>query len=872
MSAPISYPQPSVPKPRVLVVDDERIVAEDISECLGNMGCDIVGVAMTGADAIALARRHRPDLVLMDVCLAGDMDGIQAATLIRDELEIPAVFLTAYSDGGVLTRSKLADPAGYIVKPFEETNLRSTVEIALHKSSMERSLRQNHEWFVTILASMGDGVLVADAQGMVRFMNPAAEQLTGWDSFRVLGRQATHVLPLYDARTGDRRPHPVESAGEQRDHADTLLLRADGSTMAIDLSSAPVRNRHAEITGTVLIFRDVTSARQTTEQLRQYQQHLESMVQDRIAEVRDTNQRLLAEVEDRRRAEQALASRARLESIVASISGSFLELAPWDVHRGLSGALGRVGTGISADAAVLYLVQANGAEITAEHEWCASPVIASAGPQSWPFTAEPVEGARRHLLHYPAPTAVRAQHRLAQEIATRRRAHALVLVPLIEQDRLMGYLGVEARSPRAWTTEEIDLLWMVAHPFANALHRQRVEMDKRRLQEQLTRSQRMEAVGRLSGGIAHDFNNTLLPIIGYADMLLDRLPASDPARTELTEIRRAARHAATLTRQLLAFSKRQVVHKVVFDLNEDIVQMRNLLKRIVGENMTLETSLTDGLPPLVADPGQIEQVVMNLIVNARDAMPDGGTARIRTALVPPEKTSLLSGRTATAPHVRLTIEDTGVGIPQEIRDRIFDPFFSTKGAEGTGLGLAVIFSIIEQHQGGIEVESEVGRGTAFHIFLPCAEPSAGPPDKVLAHSEAPVVMERGHGQRILLVEDEEAVQKFVSQALTQHGYHVRTASCVAEAWRTFQAGQDQFDMVFSDAVLPDGNGIELIGRLLGSRPAMRALLSSGYTDKNAVIELSTRQEISFLQKPYSLPDLLRKVSDVLQQKYDGVLN
>jgi signal transduction histidine kinase/CheY-like chemotaxis protein len=585
----------------------------------------------------------------------------------------------------------------------------------------------------------------------------------------------------------------------------------------------------------------------------------------------ETNRRLVAEIEERQRAEASLATRARLEALVNSISADFLALPAGECERGWPGALEKIGETLHADAVRLYLLHDQRPEISCCHEWCHPDHSDRRGClHDRPF-APASSRTPRSLLRFPASGGEdEGNPALAAEIAELHRMGSVILAPLIEQDRLIGYLSLESIEPRDWPAEAIDLLRMVMSAFAHTVHRARVDREKRRLQEQLTRAQRMEAVGQLSGGIAHDFNNTLLPIIGYADLLLARLPEDDPTVSELTEIRRAAQHAATLTRQLLAVSKKQVVNKVVFDLNEELCAMRTLLQRVIGEDITLELRLEEGLPAILADPGQIQQVVMNLGVNSRDAMPRGGVVVLRTYRVDAgSQIPLINGHVATGPLVCLSVEDSGTGIAPEIRDRIFDPFFSTKGNEGTGLGLAVIFSIVEQHHGGIDVETAVGAGTSFRVFLPASDkaPAAAP-----IGPAAREAMPLGHGQRILLVEDEDAVNRFVTTALSKHGYEVLSAVDVRQAWHVFEREKGRFDLVFSDAVLPDGNGVDLIGRLLRTRPEMRALLSSGHTDKEALLRLAVEREISFLQKPYSLPDLLRTVNDVLNGTHQSVLN
>ncbi len=855
-------------KRRILVVDDERIVAEDISECLTQMGCEILGVAVAGQEAIDKAERLLPDLILMDVCLQGAMDGIEAATIIRQRLEIPAVFLTAYSDPAVLARAKVAEPAGYIVKPFEEASLRSTVEIALHKCDMEKALRQSHEWFSTVLMSIGDGVIVSDPAGVIQFMNPEAETITGWRSSQAAGHKVDDIFPIYDTRTGQRAANPALRALTEGVvcglKGEGVLLRHDGTSVPIDDSGAPIRNNKGEITGAVLVFRDVTDSRQAQYQLRQYQQHLEGLVHERTAEIMKTNERLVCEIDERKRIEDALAFRAELESVVSSISAEFLDFAAGESSRGFEKAVRATAQFLRVESAFILAVNDSRNALSCAHEWGNGRLHPLAATfKERPFTL-PALHAGREPLQYPLPQGALPPPALVGELLTALQAPSVLIVPVLENDQLTGWFGVATTHSRFWGLEETTLLKMVADLLASAFQRARTEADKQRLQAQLTRSQRMEAVGRLSGGIAHDFNNTLLPIIGYADMLLGRLPQGDPSIIELGEIRRAAKHAASLTRQLLTFSKKQVVNKMPIDLNSSISDIRKMLQRIIGEDIALSVELDPQLRPVMADAGQIEQVLMNLVVNARDAMPQGGSVRVRTQNVTAGQVSfaLVSGKPASGSYVRLSITDTGCGIPPEIRERIFDPFFSTKGNDGTGLGLSVIFSIIESHLGGVEVESYVGRGTTFHIYLPVSSQPL-PQTAVVGTTAAPAAVARGTGQRILLVEDEEAVNKFVSQALRMSGYNVLAASCVREALQKFDQENGCFDMVFTDAILPDGNGVELLANVLGRRPDLRALLSSGYTDKHALIELATQRDISFLQKPYSLPDLLRTVSEVI---------
>lgn len=859
---------------RILVVDDESIVAHDIAECLQQMGCEVVGHALSGPDAIAKAEHFRPDLVMMDIVLQGTMDGVEAATIIRQKLDIACVFLTAYSDGSVLARAKVAQPAGYMVKPFEQAGLRSTVEIALYKVDLERALRESKEWFMTTLMSIGDGVIATEPDGSVRFMNPLAEALTNWNSAEAAGRSIDEVFPITAEQSGQRVENPIPRALREgriiNPGGDTLLTRRDGTTLPVEPSAAPIRNGKGETVGAVLIFRDTTERRRTEAEVRKYQNHLEELVEARTSEIQKTNLRLVAEVEERTRAQQALAHRLQMEALVAETSAGMLQARQGETMEGIARALARIGQSLQAHRCYFMEINPPGDTVCrCLAEWCAE----GAFPLQSHYQAVPV-GAVELLAGPDGSLLALAQARDGNfpALANARGAESVIWLQLGEPDAPGGFLCLDWIGTRVeWQPEDTAFLKMVGDALLSALSRHRIEEEKAKLRDQLNQSMKMEAVGKLSGGIAHDFNNMLLPIIGYSDMILARLGPDDPSVMELKEIKSAAEKAAALTRQLLAFSRKQVIKKVVFDLSEAVGNMTRMLRRIIGENFELDIDLAPDPLPVKADMGQLEQVAMNLVVNARDAMPGGGKIVVRTTLVDAsaQEVPLIVGKATTGHFVCFSVEDRGVGIPEDIRARIFEPFFTTKGMEGTGLGLSVIYGIIQDHQGGIEVDSIEKKGTTFRIYLPAAPLNALPKKEPAVSGKGPAF--RGTGQRVLLVEDEEAVNRMVQTALTQNGYNVISASCVTEAMRLFDQNSGKFDMIFSDAVLPDGNGVQLLDIFLSRNPDLRALLSSGYTDKTSLLQMAQQRRISFLPKPYSLPALFQTVAEVMEDQNSHLL-
>ena len=386
--------------------------------------------------------------------------------------------------------------------------------------------------------------------------------------------------------------------------------------------------------------------------------------------------------------------------------------------------------------------------------------------------------------------------------------------------------------------------------------------EKVHLEEQLRQSQKMEAVGRLAGGIAHDFNNALSVVLTYSELVTSQLPENDPLRADVEEIMRAGERAAALTRQLLMFSRQQVIQPRVLDLAALLAGMDVMLRRLVGEDIAL--SVVRGAPAgrVRADLGSMEQVVMNLVVNARDAMPVGGKLTIEVADVTIDEEYAARHLGAKAgPHVMLAVSDTGTGIDPATQARIFEPFFTTKGpGEGTGLGLSTVLGIVQQSGGHVLVYSEAGLGSTFKIYLPRVDVAA---DAVAVRSNGPLL--RGT-ETILLVEDEPQVRQVAHSILLRMGYTVLEARNGAEALTVSSMHDGPIDLLLTDVVMPGMSGSELAKRLAVSRPSMKVLCMSGYTDEAAIRHGVIAAELAYLQKPLTDEALTRRVREVLDAK------
>jgi two-component system cell cycle sensor histidine kinase/response regulator CckA len=384
--------------------------------------------------------------------------------------------------------------------------------------------------------------------------------------------------------------------------------------------------------------------------------------------------------------------------------------------------------------------------------------------------------------------------------------------------------------------------------------------DRKRLEDQVRQAQKMDAIGQLAGGVAHDFNNLLTVITGFSELLLQRLRPDDPTRKMVDEIRKAGERSAGLTRQLLTFSRQEVVVPRVLGLNQVITDLEKMLHRIIGEDVKLSTALGLGLGSVQADPGQIDQVIMNLVVNARDAMPQGGQLTIETQNTVLDEDYVRAHPAARlGPHVLLAVSDTGSGITPEVQAKIFEPFFTTKGVgKGTGLGLAVVHGIVQQSGGHIALYSEVGIGTTFKVYLPRVDQLAQRGQPGNGPGEAP----RG-GETVLLAEDEEAVRAMTRLILEMHGYTVMEAASGEEALRVAEQYRDTLHLLVTDVVMPGLGGRKVAEQLQVLHPETKVLFLSGYTDDAVIRHGILHEQVNFLQKPFSPLVLANKVRAVL---------
>ncbi len=639
-----------MPNANILVVEDESIIAIDIRNRVLNLGYGVSGAVATGEDAIAKAEETLPDLVLMDIKLQGEIDGVEAASRIRLDLDIPVVYLTAYANASILERAKFTEPFGYLVKPFDDTELKAALEIALYNHRMEQRLKESERRFRLLFENSPDAIIIADPEtGEILDANPASSELLLRPHSEIVGLHQSKLYPsrmfesamtefanLVHASNKNHKTHPVES----------VVLRADGSEVYVEVLS--------------------------------------------------------------------------------------------------------------------QIVEING-----------KPVFHSS--------------------------------------------------------------------------------------FRDISKRKQVAEDKKRLELKLNLAQKMEAIGTLAGGIAHDFNNLLMGIQGNTSLMLHAMESTHPHYDRLNTIEQLVESGAKLTSQLLGYASKGRYEVKSLDLNQLVGGIANTFGRAKKE-ITIHRELAEDLFTIEADQGQMEQVLLNIFVNAADAMPGGGELTLKTmnATTKDMKDRLYEPKSGR--YVLLTVTDTGIGMDKETQKRIFDPFFTTKEmGQGTGMGLASAYGIIKGHGGYIDVDSEEGRGTTFRVYLPAARQAI---PEFVEKSRRPI-----EGTGTILLVDDEALILDVSVNLLEHlGYTVFGAKGGREAVEIFNAHKEEIDMIILDMIMPDMGGAEAFDRIKAIDPNVKVLLSSGFSIAGQAREILNRGCDGFIQKPFNLVELSKKISEILTKK------
>ncbi|HYN52052.1 MAG TPA: PAS domain S-box protein [Thermoleophilaceae bacterium] len=681
--------------------------------------------------------------------------------------------------------------------------------LALARDSSRRVETERALRFQAKLLDQVDAAVVAtDLDGIVTHWNQGATRLMGWTADHALGKRAEE-LEGWSPRAAATLPEVRRRVARGHNHdMELTLTRRDGSRFDAYLTASPVRDDDGELLGMVGVAVDISERKFiTTELAKRAEQQAAVAELGRLVLTGAGTEALM------RRSVEVL------QEALGAEYPSVLELLPGRREVVLRAAS-------SEDESLVGKMRL---PVT---EGLVALTLAQDGPVVIPDLA--------------AETRFRPASALLE-----RGVRSSVAVTIEGKDGAFGLLGVHTRQARTFSADDLNFVSAVANVLGAAVTREREEQ----LEHQLQRVRRLESVGQLAGGVAHDFNNLLAVILNFAEFALDEAEKDSGLYADIDQIRRAAERAAGLTRQLLVFSRREPVQVRVVDVNEALAGTEEMLRRTIGEHIELRSDPGPDLWPTRAGGGQLEQVFVNLAVNGRDAMPDGGRLTIRTRnteMAPPD---LPRGR-----WVHLTVEDTGGGMHPSVAAQAFDPFFTTKPkGQGTGLGLASVFGIVSQAGGEVRIDSQLGEGTRVSIWLPATEGSPPTADRGAGSPS-------GHGETILVVEDEEQVRALTSRILAEHGYEVFQAANGEAALHECASRLDHVDLMVTDVVMPGMSGAELAERLLEARPDMKVLYMSGYTSDVVLRHAPRDSAVAVLEKPFSAEELLCRVRECLHAR------
>ncbi len=676
----------------------------------------------------------------------------------------------------------------------------------------------------TVFENMKDAVIVLDPDHRIVDFNPSAKK-----HFRVFSSQV--IGKPFHTLFRDGFPS-LESDLTSAEFQMEMLIDKEEEKRHFNLHISPLYAKHRHLTGRLIILRDITEQKQAEEILKRSHQELQQWVLVRTAELTKANEKLNQEIQERERAEQALKDSLMLigrakrewESTVDSLPQSIL-------------ILDRQGKILRSNRTI--------------EKWKIGQV-------------NQVKGREVHELIHPNCTDSTCYLKAFWSDAWEGVFQGKSSVHEAEDPTMNRYLSFHIRPITAQTLRKGEETDSFAVLIVNDISQQKqAEKEISALEEQLRQAQKMEAIGRFTGGIAHDFNNLLTPIVGYAQMATAMLSPSDPMREDLQEIQKAAERASVLIRQLMTFSRRKPHQPQTVNLNSILMDMDRMIRRLITEDIEFITLPGKELWAVKVDPALFEQVLVNLVVNARDAMPEGGKLMVETSNITMEQ-DYLCKHSGIAPghYVMCAVSDTGVGMTGEVKAHLFEPFFTTKElGKGTGLGLSTVYGIIKQSNGHILVYSEPGQGTTFKIYLPRIEEEA----TSLSPRDAIGYMPKGD-ETILLVEDEPLVLGFTSRILSEQGYHILGATNGVEALevaKEYQRGQ--IHLLLTDLVMPKMGGKELAEQMIHLIPGIKVLLTSGYTDSMMIHHNWLNPNIAFLEKPFTPSALTRKVREVLDR-------
>ena len=924
---------------RILLVDDDFTIKLELEEMLTAIGYDIVGTAENGEQAFEMAKALNPDLILMDIVMPGDMDGISAAEKIRRESDIPIVFITGYGEPEYVERAKMVEPFGYVMKPFDEKEISAVVEIALYKRDMElklkkahdrlersnrdfkeeiaerkkadEALRQSKKNLDDLIQGVQAGVVVHGSDMKIEVFNTAALNILGLNRDQILGRQAADPCWRFvheDGRPMNFEEYPVNIVSKSRkpltDYCLGVIRPDRNEPLWILVNAVPQFKENGEIDQIIVTSVDISKRIQSENRYR----NLFTATNDGVClheiiyrDDKPVDYRIL-DINPRYESIIGIKRADAVGALGSELYGSgeppYLDIFTDIAETGKPGSfetyfepmdkyflISVFSPGPHKFATVFQDIterkRAEEALRTSEAQLSNAMHIAQLG--YWEYdvandlfifndhfyaifrtSAEQVGGYQMSSARY-AQLFVHPEDMPVVGLETQKAIESTdpkysrqIEHRIIYADGEIGYISVrffivkdsQGRTVKTYGANQ------------DITERKRAEEENARLQSQLQQSQKMEAIGTLAGGIAHDFNNILAIILGNAELAADDIPVSNPASESLKEIRKASIRAKDMVRQLLAFSRKADEKNRPLDMAPIIKESMKMLRSAVPTSVEFKQHISDDPCHIQGDVAQINQIVMNLVINAADAMSEeGGLLEVTLEkIILQEEKVCFDWVLSPGPYVRLRMRDTGEGIEPEIMKRIFDPYYTTKEiGKGTGMGLSVVHGIVKRHGGGILVESELGKGTVFEIYFPALEEAA-------EEGKEPDGEIRGGSERILFVDDEEPMVNLNRQRLERLGYQVRSTTKPVEALEWFKADPDQFDVIITDMTMPRMTGDRLTAEVLKIRPHMPVIICTGYSERMSAKKAEALGVRKYIEKPIELRKLASSLREVLDEK------
>jgi PAS domain S-box-containing protein len=824
----------------ILAVNDLPEQLEPLSATLKAAGFNVLTATNPNA-AIKRATRELPDLIISDVSRPL-IDGFELHRRVRSIPQLadtPILVISALHIASDTTLQNASHPTrdDFLESPYEPIALVTKIAGLIERKRTQQELRYSRERYIELFDNANDIIYTHDLEGHYTSLNKKGQQITGYTVEEAAALEFNSLATAEDVAIA-KNMLARKLAGDQTSTIYEVTIRAkDGTLIPVEVNTQLIYENDKPV-GVQGIARDIRARKEAEEQYRQVSRSLLEAERRAITEYKT----LLARI-------------AQLAQVLASAR----DLAP--IFQAL---LEFTTVSLPCNALRIALYDHEAVAITPHFLWIEGNNIDIKHIQPIPVTTD--SDIRTAIVS--GETIISSTPLSDDEISTLfeyphtdLKPASVMTVPMTIMGRTVGTVEIQCTTHNAYQPEHMTALQMAANLAANTIENVRLLNREREHDNQLRQAQKMEAIGHLAGGVAHDFNNIVTAIYANCHTILQNLETNNSLRKYVHDIKDSATRAAMLTKQLLAFSRKQVMQTRNLSLNAVIKDIERLIATLVGEDVTINYNLAPDLPQMKADKSQLQQIMMNLAVNARDAMPLGGTITIATALVYLDKKRPQQySKDESHPHIEISFTDTGIGMSAETQKQIFEPFYTTKPeGKGTGLGLSTVYGSVKQSGGYIWVQSKEGKGTTFKLHFPIAkEYLVLVPDV----QEEPVEGPKGT-QTILVAEDDRTVLQVIREALDSSGYKIKTAANGRDAWEIFQQHQNEIDLIITDVLMPEMNGRQLADLINSIRPSLQVLYISGHptdvlNDRGVLLE-----EVEILQKPFTTAEIVDKVHEIL---------